>query len=75
MQIWNRINLGTRKTASRIKLDELGVQDIDACIVDFNCDRFDPENVQSCSVQSEQWVSKEVEDDLLSAYKDGETKV
>ena len=32
--------------ASRIKLDELGVQDIDACIVDFNCDPFDPENVQ-----------------------------
>ena len=30
-------------TASRIKLDELGVQDIDACIVDFNCDPFDPE--------------------------------
>ena len=23
-------------TASRIKLDELGMQDIDACIVDFN---------------------------------------
>ena len=62
-------------TASRIKLDELGVQDIDACIVDFNCDPFDPENVQLCSLQSGQLVSKEVEDDLLSANEDGETKV
>ena len=62
-------------TASRIKLDELGVQDIDACIVDFNCDPFDPENVQLRSRQSGQLVSKEVEDDLLSAYEDGETKV
>ena len=62
-------------TASRIKLDELRVQDIDACIADFNCDPFDPENVQLRSLQSGQLVSKEIEDDLLSAYKDGETKV
>ena len=62
-------------TASRIKLDELGVQNIDACIVEFNCDSFDPENVQLRSLQSGQLVSKEVEDDLLSVYKDGETKV
>ena len=62
-------------TASRIKLDELGVQDIDACIVDFNCDPFDPENVQLRSLQSGQLISKEVEDDLLSASEDGETKV
>ena len=62
-------------TASRIKLDELGLQDIDACIVNFNWDPFDPENVQLHSLQSGQLVSKKVEDDLLSAYKDGETKV
>ena len=61
--------------ASRIKLDELGVQDTDACIVDFNCDTFDPENVRLRSLQSGQLVSKEVEDDLLSAYEDGNTEV
>ena len=61
-------------TASRIKLDEVGVQDIDACTVEFNCYPFDPENVQLCSLQSWQFVSKEVEDDLLSAYKDGEAE-
>ena len=61
--------------ASKIKLYELGVQDIDACIVDFNCDPFDPENVQLRSLQCGQLVSKEVEDDLLSPYEDGETKV
>ena len=62
-------------TASRIKLDELAVQDIDTCIVDFNCYTFDLENVLLHSLQSGQLVSKEVEDDLLSAYEDGETKV
>ena len=62
-------------TASRIKLDELRVQDIDAGIVDFNCDSFDPENLQLRSLQSGQLVPKEVEDDLLSAYEDGDTKV
>ena len=51
------------------------MQDIDACIVDFNCDPFDPENIQLHSLQSGQLVSKEVEDDLLSAYEYGETKV
>ena len=62
-------------TASRIKLDELRVQDIDAGIVDFNCDSFDPENLQLRSLQSGQLVPKEVEDDLLSADEDGDTKV
>ena len=62
-------------TASRTKLDELGVQDIDARIADFNCDPFDTENVQLCSLQSGQLVPKEAEDDLLSAYEDGDTKV
>ena len=51
------------------------MQDIDACIADFNCDLSDPENIQLRSLQSGQLVSKEVEDDLLSAYEDGETKV
>ena len=40
----------------------------------FNCDPFDSENVQLRSFQSGQLVSKEVEDELLSGYKDGETK-
>ena len=51
------------------------MQDIDACIADFNCDLSDPQNIQLRSLQSGQLVSKEVEDDLLSAYEDGETKV
>ena len=62
-------------TASIIKLNELGVQDIDAYILNFNCDPFDPENVQSRSLQFGQLASKEVEEDLLSAYENGQTKV
>ena len=62
-------------TASRKKLDELGVQDINACIVDFNCDPFDSEKVHLRSLQFGQFVSDEVEDELPSTYKDAETKV
>ena len=62
-------------TTSRIKLDELGEEDIDACIVDFNCDPFDPENIKLRSLQSGQLLSKEVEDGPLSDFEDGETKV
>ena len=29
-------------TATRLKLDELAVQDVNACIADFDCDPFDP---------------------------------
>ena len=49
-------------TATRIRLDELGVQDIDSCITDFDCDPFNPANVQLRSLQSGQLVSEEVKD-------------
>ena len=62
-------------TATRIRLDELGLQDIDSCITDFDCDPFNPANVRLRSLQSVQLVSEEVKDDLLSAFDDGEKKV
>ena len=46
--------------AMRLKLDELGVQDLDSCIAEFNCDPFDPENIQLQTLQSGYYVSKEV---------------
>ena len=45
------------------------------CITDFDCDPFNPANVQLRSLQSGQLVSEEVKDDLLSAFDDGEKKV
>ena len=39
-------------TATRLKLDELAVQDVGACIIDFNCDPFDPQNDTIRSLQS-----------------------
>ena len=36
----------TENTATRIRLGELGVQDIDSCISDFHCDPFNPVNKQ-----------------------------
>ena len=62
-------------TATRLKLDELGVQDLDSCIAEFNCDPFDPENIQLRTLQSGYYVSKEVEKDLLSAREDGERMI
>ena len=62
-------------TATRIKFDELGVQDTDSCITDFDCDPFNHANVELPSLQSGQLVSEEVKDDLLSAFDDGENKV
>ena len=61
-------------TATRIRFDKLGVQDTDLCITDFDCDPFNPANVQLRSLQSGQLVSEEVKDDLLSAFDDGEKK-
>ena len=62
-------------TATRIRFDQLGVQDTDSCISDFDCDPFNPANVQLRSLQSGRLVSEEVKDDLLSAFDDGEKKV
>ena len=62
-------------TTTRLKLDELGVQDIDNCIIDFNCDPFDNENVRLRSLQSGEFASEDVEADLLSAPDDGNTKI
>ena len=43
-------------TATRVRLDELGVQYIDSCITDFACYLFNPANVQLRSLQSGQLV-------------------
>ena len=45
-------------TATRVRLDELGVQYIDSCITDFACYPFNPANVQLRSLQSGQWFLK-----------------
>ena len=62
-------------TATRLKLDELAVQDVGACIVDFSCDPFDPQNETIRSLQSGEVASTELQGDLLSAPEDGEKKL
>ena len=42
------------------------------CIAEFDCNPFDPTNIQLQTLQSGQYASKEVEEDLLSAPEDGE---
>ena len=59
-------------TGTRLGLDDLGVQYIDSCIAEFDCNPFVPTNIQLRTLQSGQYASKEVGEDLLSAPEDGE---
>ena len=45
-------------TATRIRLDELGVQDIDSCITDFDCDPLNPANAQLFPSNLDNWFLK-----------------
>ena len=62
-------------TSKRLEGDELGVQDINSCIAEFNCDPFDPVNDRIRTLHSGQCTSKDLEADLLSAANDGEKKL
>ena len=62
-------------TSTRLKTDELGVQDINSCIAEFNCDPFDPVNDRIRKLHSGQYASKDLEEDLLSAANNGKNKV
>ena len=61
-------------TGTRVRLDEIGVQDIESWIADFDCDSFYREIQQLYSLQSGKLVSEEAKDDLLSVFDDGEKK-
>ena len=69
------ISCHKENTPSRLKADELGVQDINACIDEFNSDPFDSVNSRLRTLHSGQYASEEIEADILSAGKDGEQKV
>ena len=62
-------------TSTRLRVDELAVQDVDACIGDFDCDPFDPLNSKIRSLQSGEIASDDLQTDLLSAFNDGEEKL
>ena len=62
-------------TSTRLKTDELGVQDINSCIAEFNCDPFDPVNDRIRTLHSGQYASKDLEEGLLPAANDGEKQV
>ena len=62
-------------TSTRLKTNELGVQNINLCIPEFNCDPFDPVNDRVRTLHSGQYASENLEEDLLSAANDGEKKV
>ena len=54
-------------TPTRLRLDELGVHDLDSCILEFDCDPFDPENTRLRTLQSGEFAPEELVEDLLSA--------
>ena len=62
-------------TLARSKANELGVEDINLCIAEFNCDPFDPVNNRIQTLHSDQYVYKDLKEDLLSASNDDGKKV
>ena len=62
-------------TLKRLKADKLGVQDINSCIAEFNCDPFNLVNDRIRTLHTVQYVSKDLKEDLLSTANDGEKKV
>ena len=61
-------------TSTKLKVDELGMQDINSCIAEFNWDPFDPVNDWIRILHSDQYASKDLEADLLSAANDSKKK-
>ena len=62
-------------STKRLLHDELGIQDLDKCLSEFECDPFDEmrptlRSLQSCMVASDQLVH-----DFDTAHKDGESLV
>ena len=62
-------------TARRLRVDELVVQDLDRCLIEFECDIFDQDNTTLRTLQSGEIASQELQVDLQSAHDDGECLV
>lgn len=62
-------------STTRLLLDERGVQDLDNCITEFDCDPFDLTQPILRSLQSGMVASDALVKDFDSAHEDGETLV
>ena len=62
-------------TTARLLLDERGVQDLDNCITEFDCDPFDLSKPVLRSLQSGMIAPDELVQDFDSAHDDGEALV
>ena len=62
-------------STSKMKKDEQAVQDLSACLTEFNCNPFDHTNQTLRSLQSGIPASDVLAADLLSAKEDGKSKV
>ena len=66
------MNPNKENTPRRIRLDELAVQHLEQCLIDFECDPFDAANTKICTLHSGEYASTELQRDFLTTYKDGE---
>ena len=62
-------------TNSRLKNDEIAVQDLENCIIEFNCNPFDPANSALKTLQSGETASVDLITDFTTALPDGEKLV
>ena len=59
-------------TNTRMMLDESTVQDLESCIVEFDCNPFDPSNTTLRTLQSGAIASVALVQDFEMALKDGD---
>ena len=60
---------------ARLKKDEMAVQDLETCMVEFDAESFDESKPTLHSLQSGLVASPELVADLRSALQDGKTQV
>ena len=59
-------------TSKRINLDERSIQDLDDCLIEFDCNPFSPSEKLRTLLHSGELASADLQNDFSSAYADGE---
>ncbi|MCH2406096.1 MAG: hypothetical protein MK200_07885 [Nitrosopumilus sp.] len=61
-------------TSKRIKLDEHSIQDLDDCLIEFDCDPFDQSEIRLKTLHSGEFADINLQQDIKTALPDGEAQ-
>ena len=65
-------NVHKENTKTRIKLDESSIQELDNCLIEFECDPFDQSEIRLRTLHSGEYASSNLQNDFKNAHADGE---